>query len=353
MAEINFDLLSKITQAPGAPGFESRIRQVIQASLEGYGDESYVDNIGNLILLKRGFREDASEKPVMVDAHMDEIGFMVSYIEDSGFVRFGTLGGFDPKTLTAQRVIIHGQKDMIGILGTKAIHMMSPEERKKAPKLEDYFIDLGLPKSEIEKYISIGNPITRERDLLELGDCLTTKSLDNRISVYILVEAFKALGEVPYDTYAVFSVQEEVGLRGADVATHRIDPEFAICLDTTIANDTLGAQKHDYVTELGKGAGIKVADGYVISSSRMVDFLKSVADRNEIAWQAEALLKGGGTNAGMMQRKGKRSAIIGGISIPTRYLHQVTESVHKEDVKACIDLLVASLETLDKHHWER
>ena len=203
--EINVPLLAEICEAPGAPGFEQKVREIVLREIDGLVDEVSIDNLGNVIAVKKG-KED---KRVMVGAHMDEIGFLVTHIDDNGFVRFTTLGGFDPKTLTAQRVIIHGKKDLIGVMGSKPIHVMSPEERTKMPKTTDFFIDLGLSKEEVEEYIEVGNPITRERHLIEMGDCVNCKSIDNRVSVFILIETLKELQgrELPYDLYATFTVQ--------------------------------------------------------------------------------------------------------------------------------------------------
>jgi putative aminopeptidase FrvX len=186
---INVSLLKAICETPGAPGFEQEIRKLVVDEVHPYVDELSVDSMGNILAVKRG----KSRKRVMVAAHMDEIGFIATHIDDEGFVRFHTLGGFDPKTLTAQRVIIHGKKDLIGVMGSKPIHLMKPEERGKQVPITDYFIDLGMPKEEVEKYITIGDPITRERELIEMGDCVNSKSIDNRVSVFILIETLKAL----------------------------------------------------------------------------------------------------------------------------------------------------------------
>lgn len=345
---VNIELLGQLTNAAGAPGYEDRIRKVIEDAIKNEVDELYTDNLGNLIAKKKG--KDSSKK-IAVDAHIDEIGFMVTHIDDNGFVRFTPLGGFDPKTLTAQRVMIHGKKDMLGILGTKAVHMMTPEERKKPAELDDYFVDLGLPKDDVEKYISIGDTITRERDLVEIGNTVSTKSLDNRIAVYVLVEALKQLQQPAYDTYAIFSVQEEVGLRGALVAARNIDPDFAICLDTTVTNDMPGIAANKHVTQLGKGAAIKFMDSQTICDSRMINFLKETAIKNDITWQPE-VLPIGGTNTASLQRGGSGS-IAGAISIPTRYLHQVTEMSHKDDIQGAINLLKNALESIDSYNWER
>ncbi|MEL7148749.1 MAG: M42 family peptidase, partial [Bacteroidota bacterium] len=236
---MDIPLLKKICELPGAPGFEKPIRDFVIEAVKPFVDELRVDNMGNVFAIKKG---KSSDKKVMVAAHMDEIGFIVTHIDDNGFVRFHTLGGFDAKTLTAQRVIIHGKKPVIGVMSSKPVHVMTAEERNKVPKTTDYFIDLGMEKEEVEKYIKVGDPVTRERDLIEMGDCVNSKSIDNRISVYVLIEALKQLKEVPYDVYGVFTVQEEVGVRGAIVSAHQVNPDFGIALDTTVAFDLPGAQ---------------------------------------------------------------------------------------------------------------
>ena len=174
MKNLDIPLLKKICEIAGAPGFEQRVRTLVIDEIKNHVDEYSIDNLGNLTAIKRG---KSSDKKVMIAAHMDEIGFIVTHIDDNGFVRFHTLGGFDPKTLTAQRVIIHGSKDLIGVMGSKPIHVMSAAERNKVPKTTDYFIDMGMSKEEVEKHITIGDSITRERELIEMGDCVNCKSI--------------------------------------------------------------------------------------------------------------------------------------------------------------------------------
>ena len=310
---INVDLLKQICETPGAPGFEQPIRALVLSLVKDLADEVQVDAMGNVIAIKRG----KSSKKAMIAAHMDEIGFIVTHIDDAGFIRFHPLGGFDPKTLTSQRVIVHGRQDLPGIMGTKPIHIMKPEERTKVVPIDEYFIDLGLPKDEVVKYVSVGDPVTRERSLEEIGHCVNGKSMDNRVSVFILVETLRRLqNQTPaHDVYAVFSVQEEVGLRGARSATHAIDPDFGFGLDVTIAYDTPGAQAHEMVTRLGKGAAIKIIDGSVICDYRMVAYMKHTADKHQIAWQPE-VLPAGGTDTASIQLSGKTGSITGAISIP-------------------------------------
>lgn len=344
---ININLLSEICRTPGTSGFEQRIREVVLREVRPLVDEVDIDNMGNVIAIKRG---NPGGKKVMIGAHMDEIGFIVSHIEENGFVHFHPLGGFDPKTLTAQRVIIHGKEDVIGVMGSKPIHLMSLEERGKSLRLEDFFIDLGLPYEEVIKIVEIGNPITRERELIEMGDCVNVKSLDNRVSVFILIEMLRELENTPYDIYAVFTVQEEVGIRGANVSAHGVDPDFGFGLDVTIAFDTPGAKPEEMVTRLGKGTAIKVMDASTICDYRMVRYMKKVADSHKIPWQPEVLPKGGTDTAGI-QRMATRGSIAGAISIPCRHVHQVIEMCHKDDIRHSIDLLRHCVQELDQGDW--
>lgn len=346
---MDIELLKKVCELPGAPGYEEKIRNFVFETVASSVDEIYVDNIGNIITCKKGNRNPDGKK-VMVSAHLDEIGFIITHIDDEGFLWFHPLGGFDPKTLTAQRVIVHGRKDLIGVMGSKPIHVMSAEEKSKPARIGDFFIDLGLPKEEVEKYVYVGAPVTRERTLIEMGDCVNCKSLDNRVSVFILIEVLKQLKEVPFDVYGVFSVQEEVGLRGAHVAAHQINPDLGIALDTTIAYDVPNARPREKITRLGKGAAIKIMDSSAISDFRMVKFLKETADSAGITWQPE-ILTAGGTDTASIQRMGKHGAIAGAISIPTRHIHQVIEMCHKMDIDNCIRLLFEALQKIDGFNW--
>ncbi|NJB86753.1 endoglucanase [Lewinella marina] len=345
----NLNLLKRICETPGVSGFERRIRNLVLEEVRGLADSVSIDNMGNVIAVRQG----RSPKRVMVAAHMDEIGFIVNHVDEKGFVRFLPLGGFDPKTLTAQRVVVHGRRDLVGVMGSKPIHIMKTEERNKVVPISDYFIDLGLPKEEVDRLVSVGDPITRERDLIEIGDCVTGKSLDNRVSVFILLETLRRLKgkELPYDLYATFTVQEEVGLRGAMGSVGHIDPDFGFGLDVTVAYDVPGSTPRESVTCLGEGAAIKILDGSVISDYRMVNYLKEVAGRGGIPTQLE-LLPAGGTDTAAIQRYGKKGCIAGAISIPLRNMHQTIEMASQQDIGHCIDLLTAGLLELDTYDWD-
>jgi len=306
----------------------------------------YTDAMGNVISLIKGKKP----KKMMLAAHMDEIGFMVKHIDEHGFLFFQTLGGFDPKTLTAQRVIVHGKKDLIGVMGSKPIHLMNAEERKKLPEISDYFIDMGMDRKSVRQYINIGDPISRERNLIEMGDMVNCKSIDNRVSVYMLMEAMMKLKDPPYDTYGVFTVQEELGIRGALVAAHSINPDFGLALDTTIAYDVPNAKPEEMITLLGDGPAIKIMDSSAISDYRMVKYLKNTADKHNIKWQPE-VLPAGGTDTAAMQRMSRTACITGAISIPTRHLHQVIETASKQDIVLAIDLILHSIQEIDTFDW--
>jgi putative aminopeptidase FrvX len=344
---LDMKLMAEICEVAGAPGYEKRIRDIVLREVTPLVDEVRVDNMGNVTAIKKG----KERKKVMIGAHMDEISFMVTYIEDGGFLRFHTLGGFDPKTLTAQRVIVHGKKDLIGVMGSKPIHVMTVEERAKLPKTTDYFIDMGMSKEELEKVVSVGDVITRERELIEMGNCVNCKSIDNRISVFILIEALRTIGDVPYDVYGVFTVQEEIGIRGAQVASLEHQPDFGFGLDTTIAYDVPGAQAHEKITSLGKGTAIKIMDASTVCDYRMVEYMKKTADKHEIQWQPE-VLTAGGTDTAAIQRFSAGGSIAGAISIPTRHIHQVIEMADKGDIEKSILLLQRCLEELDTFDWE-
>ena len=347
---INVSLLKTCCEVPGISGFEQKVRELITKELNGAADQLYTDHMGNLIAIKKG---KSSEKRVMAAAHMDEIGFMVKAIDDNGFVKIQTIGGFDPKTLTAQRVIVHGKKDIIGVMGSKPIHIMTAEERVKPPQIGDYFVDLGLPKEEVVKYIEVGSPITRLSELIEMGDCVNSKSIDNRVAVFILIEVLKELKgkEIPFDFYGAFTVQEEVGTRGAYVAAHHINPDFSFCIDTTIAFDTPGAKPEEMVTKLGDGVAIKIMDGGTICDYRMVSYMKEQAAKANIKFQLE-ILPAGGTDTAGMQRMATNGTIAGAVSIPTRHIHSHIEMANKHDIRGNIDLLKVCLENLNTYNWD-
>ena len=335
---VNLDLLTELCETPGVPGREDRIRAVVMRELEPLADEITVDPLGSVVARRGG-----DGPRLMLCAHMDEIGFMVSHVEDGGFLRLLPLGGFDAKTLTAQRVVVHGREDLLGVLGSKPVHIMSDEEKRKAAKLEDYYVDVGLPVERVRELVRQGDAVTRERQMARLGDLVTCKSLDNRAGLYVMIEAFRALKEHRCEVYAVASVQEEVGIRGARVAAGRIRPQVGLAIDITLANDGPGSKAHERITGLGEGTAIKVYDSSAIVPQRLVDHLVALARDRGIPHQLEIMLRGG-TDTRELQLAGD-GAPAGCVSIPTRYVHQVVESCHPDDLDASVALVAAFCET--------
>jgi putative aminopeptidase FrvX len=350
MASDRFERLKNICQTPGISGFEHPIRALIVNELQGFVDEFSIDDMGNIIAKVAARKKDNTTilKKVMACAHMDEIGFVVSYIEKGGFIRLHPLGGFDVKTLCTQRVLIYGHEPLIGVIGTKPIHIMKDEEKRRVPELEDLYIDTGLSEEEVRQRVKVGDPITRLSPTISLGQLICSKSLDNRISVFVLIETLRSLPELNVDFYAVFSTQEEVGIRGARVAAAQIEPDIGITLDVTLANDVVGINEKDYCTRLGKGVAIKILDSSSISCKELVDFFTQTAIREKIEHQVEILTKGGSDASGLQYLSGKGS-ISGCLSIPCRNVHSSCELVSIHDVDETIRLLIESLKSI--HHF--
>ena len=336
-------LLRELSEAAGVPGREENIRQIIQRELKGCVDEISVDAMGNLIAHKKGTAQ--KRQRIMFAAHMDEIGFYVSFVDDRGFLRLQEVGGFDTRNLFARRVIVHTAKGPLrGVLNAtgKPIHTASPEERRQYKEVSEFFVDLGLPGKEVAKRVQIGDMVTLDAPFVEYGHYASGKCLDNRVQVYIGIRVLQALKRCPNDVFGVFTVQEEVGLRGAFTSTYGVEPDIGVCLDTTIASDLPGIAPEHRITTLGAGGGIKVLDGSVISHRELVETFVTLAKRAKIKHQLEILPRGG-TDAGAMQRSRKGVKTVT-LSVPTRYIHSVTETVHKDDVKAAEALLLRFLQ---------
>jgi endoglucanase len=363
-----FELLRRLTEACGVPGREERIREIVLSETEGLWDDTRVDAMGNLICRKRATRTakvkraDGGPLRVMLACHMDEIGFYVRYIDDEGHLRVQNAGGFDTRNLFARRVMVQGKRDLLGVMNPagRPIHLASEEEKKKIPEIKDFSVDLFLPRREVEKLVEVGDPVVPVQTTEILGEAICGKAMDNRVALWVGINAVRqAHGEPlggarrgtaaakrgatgsPYDIYFVACVQEEVGLRGATTAAFSVDPDIGIAIDTTLCCDTPGITKDDAVTFFGKGVGIKVMDGASISHRGLFEEFVAAARKYRIPYQLEVLPRGG-TDAGALQRtRGGTKAIT--LSVPTRYIHTVTEAVHKQDARAAVDLLAAWL----------
>jgi endoglucanase len=339
---LNIDLLRTLCALPGIPGREEAVRAVVREEMTPLVDEISVDTLGNLIGVRRG----RGGPRVMLAAHMDEIGFMVRHIDDKGFLRLQATGGFDVSRLPAQRVLVHSSsgevfRGPLNVAG-KPLHMTPPGEQKP-PTVDDLFVDIGLSGDEASELVEIGDMVTLYRELEWSGHNIMTKALDDRVGIFVMLEALRALDGPPQaEIVAVATVQEEVGTRGAGTAAFAIEPDVALALDISPAGDYAGAPEETAGLWLGKGVGIKAMDMSTISSQPLNRHLKQLARDNGIPFQNEILVRGG-TDAGAMQRA-RSGAPASTLSIPVRYAHTVNETCSPTDVQAAIDLLKLFLE---------
>ena len=330
-------LLKELCETPGIPGREEKLRAIVRRELEGVVDEMRVDALGNLICVKRA----AGKRRLMIAAHTDEIGFMVSHVDDKGFIRLVPLGGHDPRNMVAQRVTVQGKRDLIGLLypGQKPTHLLTDEERKQQPKVSDFFVDVGLPGEKVKELAPVGSPVTLLRDFAEIGDSVSCKAMDNRLAVYIMIRAMQQAKRFAFETYAVATAQEEVVLRGAQVSAFGVEPDVGVALDITLAVDIPGVPEHERVTQLGGGTAIKLLDSSHIAHPGLVEAFRSLAERRGIPYQWEILPRGG-TDAGTMQRIRAGVPVIT-LSTPTRYVHT------SMDIEASVGLMTAFIEEGD------
>ena len=321
-------LIQKLVETPGPSGYEAQIRSVVRAEIEPYADEMQVDALGNLIARKGKGGTDGIK--IMLAAHIDEIGVMVTQVDEKGFIRFTTLGGVRPYTCVSGRVRF--------LNGTSGVIFMEPlDDMTKVPTIEQLFIDLGLSGNQ-NVPVKVGDVAVFERPFLDLGERLVAKSMDDRIGVAVLVETLRQIKNTPHQLFFVFSTQEEVGLRGATTAAFGIDPDLGLSVDVTGSGDTPRRTKVRMEVSLGKGPAIKVRDGGMLADRRVVDWMVHGAEKLGLPYQME-ILEGGTTDARAMQLT--RAGIPAGcLSIPTRYIHSPSEMVDFNDVQQAVQLLV-------------
>ncbi|MDD3043147.1 MAG: M42 family metallopeptidase [Methanosarcinaceae archaeon] len=343
--------LEKFTNAHGISGSESEIRKLLEKELEPYVDQVRTDTMGNLIATRKG-----KGPSVMLAAHMDEIGLMVKYIDENGFLRFVKIGGWFDQTLLNQRVIVHGSHgSVVGVIGSKPPHVMKDEDRKKPVKYEDMFIDIGAKDREDAEKLGVetGTSISVDREFVPLANGkVTSKAFDNRAGVVILIEVMKRLSELKIEAnvYAVGTVQEEVGLKGARTSAFGLIPDIALAVDTTIPGDHPGITKLDSPLEVGKGPVITVADASgrgLIAHPQVLRWLKETARDAEIPYQLG--VGSGGTTDATAIHLTREGIPTGTVSVPTRYIHSPVEVLDLADIRACVDLLVKAVENADRY----
>ncbi len=349
MPAFDRDLLTELTETSGVPGYEDRVRELVIRELDAHVDRIRTDAMGNVV----GTIEGASPFATAVAAHMDEIGFMVRHVRGEtdgfGFLELDALGGWDARVLKAQRVTIHTDEgDLPGIIGSPPPHTLDEEEREKTPAVDDVAVDVGLPYEELTERVSPGDLVTMDQRTERVGETITGKALDDRVCLFAMLDAARRIEDPDTTIHFCATVQEEVGLRGARALGVDIDPDLAIALDVTVANDVPGFDDGEAVTELGEGAAIKLKDSSVITNPKVHRRLQAVAEDEAIDYQHEILPAGGTDTAGFQFSAGAKP--VGAISVPTRYLHTVTETAHVDDIAATIELLTAFLESEDGDH---
>lgn len=331
-----FNNIKKLCDIPGISGREEQVAAEILAQATALGATANIDALGNIIAFKKG--KKTPKNKIMLSAHMDEVGFIITSITDEGYLRFSTVGGINSKVILGRRIRI-GENGIPGVIGTKAIHQQTKEERGKAVELDSMLIDIGAKdKEDAEKHISIGDSATFEPDYIELGDnSILSKAIDDRAGCAILLEIMKQ--ELEYDVWFGFSVQEEIGLRGARVASYTIAPDIAIVVESTASGDVAGVKDEKRVTIIGDGAVVGFMDRSTIYDRGLYQLSFKLAKENGINIQTKMMIAGG-NDAGAIHASGKGVRTIA-VSIPSKYIHSAANMVDKCDVMATYEMALA------------
>ncbi len=328
-------MLKILTETDGVSGCEGDVLRLIKREIEQYCDDIKIDNMGNMLCFKKG---ETGAKTVLLSAHMDEVGFIVTKITEEGFLKFESVGGIDTKILLSQKVRF---KDIKGIISLKAVHLTEKEEREKVFREKDLFIDIGAKfKADAEKYVMVGDCFTFDSEYIEFGNMIKAKALDDRAGCAILADMLKKKTRV--NLICAFVTREEVGLRGAAAAFDGIKVDYAVVVEGTTCNDLPGVSKERKVTESGGGAAISVMDSSSVANRELVEMLVKIADENNISHQFKASVRGGNDAGAICVANG--GIKTASISVPCRYIHSPVSVMNKSDYTACCDLIGKFLE---------
>jgi len=341
--------LERLSNAAGVTGREDEVRELMKEMLRPYVDELKEDKLGDVIGIKHGKKPDAPR--IMIAAHMDEIGLFIKTITKEGFLQFAKMGGIDDRVLMAQKVIVHTSKGPVpGVIGAKPIHIMKEEERKKVVEAEKLFIDIGAAsKEEAEEMgVKVGDPVTFDIKFTKAGkDAVIGKAFDDRVGCAVLIEAMRKIGETEATVYAVGTIQEEVGLRGATITAFQIHPDVGLALDVTVAGDVPGVTEVEAPIKMRKGPSFTVADRGLIAHPKVLRMLIELAEQLKIQYQLETGLPGT-TDAARIALT-REGVPCGTISIPTRYIHSPASLLSLSDVEKTVEITVAVIENLPKY----
>lgn len=338
--------MKELSLTPGVSGSEEKIAEIIERELKDTVDSIERDTMGNLIATKKGEKKAPT---IMLAAHMDEIGLMVSYIDDKGYLKFTTIGGINDQMLMNQTVVVHGSKgDVVGVIGSKPPHVTKPEERNKVIKASDMFIDIGAcSKEDAEEMVSVGDVITFKSWFEEFpNDLIMGKALDNRVGCYVMMEVLKRV-DTRATVYGVGTVQEEVGLKGAKTSAFKLDPDMAIALDVTLSGDHPGIKPEEAPVVMGKGPALVLADASgrgILTAKSIKEMLMKSGDENDIDYQLE--VSDGGTTDGTAIHLTKEGIATGVLSVPTRYIHTTVSVCSMKDIESTIQLITTAINNL-------
>lgn len=346
--------LQRFTETCGVSGFEAPMKALMRERLAGFEDVSY-DKLGSVVFTKKA--EDEGAPKIMLASHMDEIGFLVKYITKEGFLRFTCLGGWWEQVMLSQRVIVHGSKgDIVGVIGSKPPHILPPEERTKAFQKRDMYIDVGAVDEAHARELGVfeGCPVTPDVKMAAMGDgrTLVGKAWDNRIGCAVMADVMdnvKAEGS-PNTVYGVATVQEEVGLRGAQTSANMLQPDIAFVLDTCVAGGTPGVADDIAPAVIGKGIAITVFDASMIPNTALRDFAFETAKEIGVPTQI-SISEGGGTDGGRIHLSGSGVLTLT-FSVPTRYIHSHQSVIHMDDYLGAVKLITAMVKELDAKKYQ-
>jgi len=337
------DTLKTLCYLSGASGYEDEVRDYILERVMPYSNSIITDSMGNLIITKKG--KKSIDKKVLICAHMDEVGIIITGIDDDGYLRFDFLGGVDRRVIIGKRVYI-GKDRVHGVVGIKAYHHVSKEEEKSVPKLDELYIDIGAKsKEEAKELVSLGDAGVFEDSVLEFGDgFLKAKAIDDRVGCAAIIKLIES--ELPCDCTFAFTVQEEVGTRGAKIVSSRINPDIAIVLESTTAADLPGVPDSKRICALGGGIVIPFMDKGTVYSRGLYKMLTELADKNDIKWQTKTSIAGG-TDASVIQRSGVGVDTIA-ISAPVRNIHSPASIAKISDFEVMPKLATLLLEAISE-----
>lgn len=338
---MDIKLLKKLCDTPGMPGDEGKIKEIVLQELKKHTKDITEDILGNVIA-----RIPGDGPKLVLDAHMDEVGFMVHHIDNKGFIRVTPAGGMDPRVFYAQRLVVWGKKPLRGVVGSIPPHISKNGNNKEVPEVQDCFIDVGLPADKVHELVSVGDLVSFDSELEETEDSVISKAIDDRVGIFVILEALNRKSKLNCDLIISITVQEEAGLRGARVITPVYEPDFVVALEGTVAMDIPGVSDHKSLANIGKGPEIRLMDRYLVAHRPFSFFITDLGDKNGIPTQI-TVKNAGSTNATAMQvtGKGSRAAVV---SVPTRYLHSPSSIAYKSDIDHTINLIAKLIENINK-----